>query len=385
MIPSPSESYWIACGRPAVEGIDALPPHSVCAACGYPATHGMPMRKWSGADSLVADKIRAGGSPYACRGCVWSCTWAAPPGRTAKEGQSRGPAPSMYAHCLEWTPDGPRYANASKGEKPVIRAWLSAAREHPWWIVVADMGKKQLIPWAEWSLASRTSGSVVFLDDEPCTVGDLALIDAMMHLLTVGATKATLETGDYTPNEWARCTADLLAFERDHGHHRGSSWFRLALWLAQRDEEAVAARMEEEKTAREAKKAAEKEAQKRARDASKPTAPKPPATTSKPKKKPPAAPDPTPTTTPPTTQVEPPHEAQGRTEGTATHADRGVPVGHAPAGTPERLERPGPVGPGDQPDARRRTHQRRPRRVDERHDAQPQDHEPQQGQLGLFA
>lgn len=78
-LPSPSESYWTACGSPPVEGTDDLPPGSVCAACGGVAVRGMTMARWSGAGSLVLDKLKAPHSPYACRGCVWSCTWAAPP------------------------------------------------------------------------------------------------------------------------------------------------------------------------------------------------------------------------------------------------------------------------------------------------------------------
>ena len=97
---SPSQSYHLACGSPAVEGAADLPAGSVCAACGYPAQCGVLMRKWPGADSLILDKLRAPASPYACDGCVWSCTWAAPPGRSAKEGQGRGPSPPMYSHLL---------------------------------------------------------------------------------------------------------------------------------------------------------------------------------------------------------------------------------------------------------------------------------------------
>lgn len=364
---SPSQSYHLACGSPAVEGAADLPAGSVCAACGYPAQRGLLMRKWPGADSLILDKLRAPASPYACDGCVWSCTWAAPPGRSAKEGQGRGPSPPMYSHLVILDDAGRMvtYANASKGEKPVIRSWLTSHKPGPWWLVVADMGKKQLIPWAEWNLSVSTRGSSVLLDDEPVSVGDLGVVDAMAHVLTVGATKATVETGDYTPHEWARCADDLRAFEAAWGHLRGGAWFRLALWLAQRDEDAVAARLEEEKAARDAKKAAEKEARKTAKP--KPT----------PKKKPT-------TTTPSTAQADSPHETQGRPGRKATHADRGVPAGPVPAGPPERLEPARPVGPDQQPDARLSADQRQPGRVDQHDAPQPQDQRAQQGQLALF-
>ena len=378
-LPSPSESYWVACGGPPVEGTDDLPPGSVCAACGGVAVRGMTMARWSGAGSLVLDKLKAPHSPHACRGCVWACTWAAPPGRTAKEGQTKGPSPAMYAHVLEWTPSGPRYANASKGEKPTIRAWLAARREHPWWMVVADMGKKQLIPWADWNLAPTARGATVFLDDEPCVPGDLALVDAMMHVLTVGATKATLETGHYTPGEWSRCAADLRAFEEAWGHLRHSAWFRLALWLAQRDEAAVEERMATEKADRDARKAAEKVA--KARPKAAPTA----APKGKPRKAAVTAPPTPDDATPPAVLVASTHdEAQGRTEGAPADAHRGVGPGPLHAGDPQRLEPAGPVGPGGEPAPRRRQRHADPRGVAERHAPQATPERPEQGQLGLF-
>lgn len=380
---SPSQSYHLACGSPAVDGAVDLPPGALCATCGCPARRGLLMRKWPGADSLILDKLRVPASLYACDGCVFSCTWIAPPGRVAKEGQGRGPSPTMYSHLLELTPDGPRYANASKGEKPIIRSWLTTPREHPWWIVVADMGKKQLIPWAEWNHGPAT-GATIHLDDEPVVVGDLALVDAMAHLLTVGATKATLETGQYTPGEWGRCADALLAFERTWGHLRGAAWFRLALWLGQRDEAAVEERMAAEKAEREAKKAAEKEAAKKAKakPSAKPAPPPPPKAKPAPKARKAAAESLAETPAPPVAECG--HEDRRDEKRTPADAHGGVPVGPVPAGDPQRVVSTGPLGPDEHPAARRRPDQRRPRRVDERDAPQPEAARPGQGQLGLF-
>lgn len=382
--PAPSATYHTACGSPPVEGSDALPPGSVCATCGFPAVRGMPMRKWSGAESLILDKLTAPGSPYACEACVFACAWIAPPGRTAKEGQSRGPAPSQYSHLIVTDNAGKvvRYANASKGEKPVILGWLRERFAGPWWLVIADMGKKQLIPWAQWNLSTTGAGATVHLDDEAVSVGDLALPGAMAEMLTLGATKASMERGDYASGEWARCGEALRAFERTYGHWRGSGWWRMSLWLAQRDEDAVAERMAEEKATREAKKTAEKEAQKAAKAK--------PAKTPAPKK--PKASKPTTPATPTDPVRESAHgqpeaqaqQAHGNGPRTAAHDDGGTTARPLPTSPASQMEPARPVGPDQQPSARKRKHQADPGDVGQRDAGVAQTGRPEQAQLGLF-
>jgi hypothetical protein len=77
-----------------------------------------------------------------------------------------------------------------------------------------------------------------------------------------GATKEEVERGDYTLSTLLRCESVVRAFEARHAHLRGSGWFALVVFLAQRDEEAVAARLARETAARDEKKAREKAATK---------------------------------------------------------------------------------------------------------------------------
>jgi hypothetical protein len=76
----------------------------------------------------------------------------------------------------------------------------------------------------------------------------------MASLLTAGATKDEIDRGDYRSQTWIRCEASVRTFEAVHSCERHSAWWSLALWLAQRDEEAVAARLAAEKEAKKAAK-----------------------------------------------------------------------------------------------------------------------------------
>ena len=83
----------------------------------------------------------------------------------------------------------------------------------------------------------------VQLEEDTIAVGDWAMHDELRDLLTAGATKDSVGSGAYTTGEWQRCTGEIRRFEARWGAaFRGGAWFRLVLWLAQRDEVAVAAR-----------------------------------------------------------------------------------------------------------------------------------------------
>ncbi len=367
---SPSHGYWLACGSPPVPDTRDLPPGARCALCAGLAARGLAMVKWSGAESLILDKLTLPSSPWVCAPCLWATAWNAPPGRAAKEGQSRGPAPPMYSHHAVLSDDATAlvsYANASKGEKPAILGWLRADKPGPWWCVVADMGKKHLIPWAPLNPPGRDG--VVLLDEQEVTLGDFALVDAMVHVLTVGATKATVETGAYTPNEWTRCPADLQAFEARWGGLRGSAWFSLGLWLAQRDEAAVEQRMADEKVAREARKEA----------ARKPRSKAPPTPKTRPGKADKAAvADPSPASG----KVQ--NDDRRQAERTPADPHGGGAARPEDPGPAQRLEPAGPVGPAGQPGEGIGQRQRQPRGVVQRHAAPAPTERTEQGQLGLF-
>jgi hypothetical protein len=80
-----------------------------------------------------------------------------------------------------------------------------------------------------------------------------SLVDDMIALLTAGATKDEIGRGEYESGAWTRCRENIIQFERAHSIRRHGSWFKLAIWLAQRDEAAVAVRLEAEKQKKEDK------------------------------------------------------------------------------------------------------------------------------------
>ena len=92
------------------------------------------MRKWPGADSLILDKLRAPASLYACDGCVWSCTWAAPPdGRPPKKGQgytirhvriSDAALAAPPRKTSDVTREAPPHPDGMRAEEVAVRGFL---------------------------------------------------------------------------------------------------------------------------------------------------------------------------------------------------------------------------------------------------------------------
>jgi hypothetical protein len=83
-----------------------------------------------------------------------------------------------------------------------------------------------------------------------------SLVDDIAQMLTDGATKDEILPGAWTARAYSLLGLERVErFEEAYGSMRGGPWFELAVWLAQRDEEKVAARMEAEKAANAAKKA----------------------------------------------------------------------------------------------------------------------------------
>jgi hypothetical protein len=168
-------------------------------------------------------------------------------GRAVKEGKKFGGNFRNYSHMWE---DGVVYANASKGEKPLIREFL--AREHvgPWFLAVADSGQKHVLSFAPLNGPGR-SGQIRFEEANVFVPDDQSLIARMTELLTEGITKDEVGSGNYYVRTMRDSRELTQSFERDHGKSRGSNWFSLAIWLAQRNEEIHAGR-QAEKAARDA-------------------------------------------------------------------------------------------------------------------------------------
>lgn len=162
------------------------------------------------------------------------------------------------------------WVTASKGEKPVIRNFLQSQKRGAWFAAVADSGQKHVAPFAPVNPTGSRGGVILFEEAEIVVPGGgapgWAIVDATAALLTAGATKEEVGRGDYGPRSWQLCGPQVRAYEAAWGaRQRGSAWFSLALWLAQRDEAEVAERMEREKVERAEKKALDAAADKRER------------------------------------------------------------------------------------------------------------------------
>lgn len=263
---SPSAIVHAVCGSPR---LDSCVEHiGSCWLCAGAMTRGESVDSWNGASFTGQNRVRLQLATHVCESCVFVTSRLSPvPGRPAKDGKKFGGNFRNYSSLWErgWEspifaperdssgriigyngPAGLSYVNASKADKDYVRSFL--AREHGgvWFAALADSGQKHVIPWAPMNGPGR--GGVVLFDEQLVQVPDsLALVDEMTLLLTAGATKEELGSGDYSARAWQMCGAMLRAFDETHGQHRGGGWFTLALWLAQRDEETVQARMAAEK------------------------------------------------------------------------------------------------------------------------------------------
>lgn len=249
---SASQLLWMTVlGEPAQA--DCLPVADVfgCWVCGSNwQGRGALVAKWMPGSFTSQNRVRLPKSQWVCEPCVHICSRLSPVlGRPPKEGKLQGGNYRNYSHAWWQKPDGSvEYINASKGEKPALLAWLRKPKQGTWWCAVADSGQKHVIPWAPVCRTAK-SGSVL-LDDALITLGSWQLVDDMAELLTVGATKDEITTGDYHAGSIMRCGADIEAFEKKWSGQRGGAFFGLAIWLAQRDEERVAARLAAEKEAK---------------------------------------------------------------------------------------------------------------------------------------
>lgn len=227
---------------------------SICDLCGDMSACGIPIDDWAGHSFTDWNRTAHGGA-FVCEACVYVCARTSPvPGHPPKEGNEHGGSFRNYSHML----DGGTYVALSKGEKPAIRDFLRRTHVGSWFATIADSGQIHMLPFAPVNAEGTRRGLVLFERQVvalPLRGGDgWKLLDGTMDLLTAGATKDEIESGNYTPRAWELAGSLLEPFEEIWAGHRGSPWFALCVWLAQRDEVVVAARMEAEKAAREAKK-----------------------------------------------------------------------------------------------------------------------------------
>ena len=186
---------------------------------------------------------RLPGPCSACKGVkADTCKKCEGTGKNSAAGNFRN-----YSHLFDRDAPIP-YVNASKGEKPIILAWLRGVKVGPWFAAIADSGQKQVLPYAPMN-AIGSQGRVVF-DDALIVLPNeqgLSLVDDMRNLLTVGATKEEIVDASYGAGAWQRCGEHITEFETKWSQRRASGFFGLALWLSQRDENAVQTRIANEK------------------------------------------------------------------------------------------------------------------------------------------
>lgn len=243
-----SRILWDAKGRPSVD--DAEEHAGLCWVCARPMSRGVRVDRWQGANFTGQNKVRAPAATHVCEPCIWSM---------------QGTPPNclrMYSHL--WA-DGEGYIAPNKGNKPAMLAFLRKHHAGAWFAAIADSGKKQLVPWTPVNPPGSRRGRILFEDQEvtlPVADGaGWALVDRLRTLLTAGATKDEILRGEWSPRAYSLLGAEAIdLFEEQWGRpKRGGSWFALAVWLAQRDEVAVSARMDAEKATRAAAKQKAKE------------------------------------------------------------------------------------------------------------------------------
>lgn len=235
-------------GAPPIEGVEPFTgPCWLCA--GTEVEAGVPVEKWNGASFTGQTRIKAPHGTHVCAPCVFFTSRTSPvPGRPPKEGKKFGGNFRNYSHLL----DGGTYINASKGEKPAILTFLRGRKTGVWFGALADSGQKHVLPWAPLN-PPGIGGTVLFDDTQvrlPRDASGWRIVDDMIALLTAGATKEEVSTGTYGSRAWQMCRGLIEAFEVTHSGQRGGAWFGLAIWLAQRDEEAVQERIAAEKEAK---------------------------------------------------------------------------------------------------------------------------------------
>lgn len=263
MAETPPQIVWRIYGSPSVG--ECEPASGRCYVCVGEMQRGMRVQPWLGSNYTDQNRARNPVATHVCEACCYVHAWNSPLGRPAAREGGRGMNMRMVGHFYEhkWRgAQAPGYLNANKGEKPAIRAFLQREHGGTWFAAIADSGQKHVLPFAP--LNGRGRAGTVIMDELVIRVpSDVSLINEMMALLTAGATKEELDSGNYSPRAWELCGAALHSFEREHGLRRGGGWYTLALWLAQRDEEAAAARLAAQKETRanarrEAKRAAAK-------------------------------------------------------------------------------------------------------------------------------
>jgi hypothetical protein len=302
---TPAQTLYELAGLPLVGG--AIEASGYCYFCAGVVSRGVPIDDWLKSSFTDQNRARCPSATHICEACSHVTLWTAPPGRPPgkcpscsgtgkitkiqKKGKSKNatigdPCEScegsgvsskgynwrLFSHMFEenWRQSGqqaPGYANCTKGDKSLIRAFLERKHAGNWFAAISDSGQKHILPLTRWNFGNgTTAGSVMFDETDIQIPEDTSLIASTCDLLTAGATKDELLSGDYRVATIERCGERVREYEMAARKWRGGGWFDLGVWLAQRDEEQVAARQEAEKAAKKEAASAKQRRTKPARD-----------------------------------------------------------------------------------------------------------------------
>lgn len=282
---TPSALVWQAHGSPVVDG--CVVGDGRCFVCCGEVASGKPISDWLSSSFTDHDRCRNPGGSHICAACCYVMARGSPvlgrragvcrvcdgtlrvvrnppagKGKDSAKGaecpkcdgtgmQSAGGNHRNYTAMVElgWGspafakddkgvfhgPAGLGYVNASKSEKPTIRAFLERDHAGTWACSVADNGQLHTLPFARLNAPGR-AGLVQFDNEIVSVPSDVSLLADAVALLTLGVTKAEIESGDYYPRSWTESRAEIESFESKHARWRGDPWLSLAVWVAQRDE-----------------------------------------------------------------------------------------------------------------------------------------------------
>lgn len=244
---TPASRLHSMAGSPQMPGCDDHPASCVVCASTQPRT--TRYESWQGSAFTNQDKLRGHGlSDRVCEPCVWAHSWVAPPDKPPNPPGTKGLNLRLFSHF--WSERG-GYVSLNKANKAAMRTWLRARTNgERWWACIADTGQKHIIPWVR---EQRRARGVIRFEERDVVMGDWALVDAMTAALTAGVTKAEIESHGFTPRAWELARPEVETLIRLAVDAYGSGWWALSIWLAQRDEDAVATRLAAAKETKAAK------------------------------------------------------------------------------------------------------------------------------------
>ena len=240
--PSATHLTWIASGSPRQEGCSDTP-GELCWVCAGDAGRSVLRTDWQGANYTGQNRVKYPPGTWVCEPCIFLHSRLSPvPGREAKEGKKLGGNWRNYCALVEIVDGTPFLTTATKGEKDLVRAFLRRRKIGPWFAALCESGQKHTIPGCPVN-PPGTNGIVRLEETDVRVTDDLwPLVDAISEIATLGGSKEGAETGEWSSFAYARILREIEEFEERFAKPwRGSDLYKLALWLAQRDEERYAA------------------------------------------------------------------------------------------------------------------------------------------------